>query len=454
MFKSLLYNTETNTENDNEITEEPEEILLKKGILGFDALNYELHYKNLNNLILYNDGFFLKSSADGKSIEFDLESSRFFSKRYDEVKNKQLANTIETTFNYFFSYLDSDYIQNIEFDSDNVYYQILLLKEEIYNIIIVMEKANDGLLKLHTYYKSYWRNEMDEILFYKIHINNSNKLKIINSSTYLDDLAKSHALTRNSPDNSMHEIDMDEQIGLQDTFNENTDTESESEIDIDELVVESDKETEVPVTQTNNYFNIDALQEQEQAQSFVMNILSGAISNIVNKNDTEEEVVYNKYSTNNTIESYEEPVSSSEEDDIESGNIETESELETESEEELDKDITDNVTYVEEEVIKKQPRSQSEPPTHSYYNYDSYVDTCDNCCIIINDQLYECFSVDGHTPPPPSHIQWYIIIIDGIKYYCRAIYRNLCYAGRYIKNKVCDLWNYICNSIYGNAKNE
>ena len=186
-----------NNSNSNDPMESSEkkniDKIIKEDIKSMDILfpKYDKYYTNLNVLILYSYGMFLKLSEDESTIQLDKSLSMFFKKPYNENELNNLTEAIENSFNYFFSCLEEDNINDvkqkiIETYQKDAYYNLLTVKEHIHNTLIIIQKANIGLLNMNKFYKSYWSIEFNNVNLYNIQTNNARKLEILLSSEYLN----------------------------------------------------------------------------------------------------------------------------------------------------------------------------------------------------------------------------------------------------------------------------
>lgn len=173
---------------------------------------YNQYCGNLDILILYKDGTFLKLSGDGITIKFDDTLSMFFKKPHNEEEINALVESIDNTFSYFFNCLDKNNIdevknQIVEIYQQDAYYNLLTIKEHINNTLILMQKANVGLNRLTKYYKSYWPKDLNDSALFNIYTNNTNKLNMMIASKYLNE-----EITDFKYDDGYIEVPLDEDL--------------------------------------------------------------------------------------------------------------------------------------------------------------------------------------------------------------------------------------------------
>ena len=202
----------TNKNIDNIIKEEvkPMDILFPK---------YDQYSGNLDTLILYKDGMFLKLSENSITIQIDNSLSMFFKKQYNEEELKTLIQGIENTFSYFFNCLDKNNIDDVKNEIVNIYqkdayYNILTVKEHIHNTLIMMQKANIGLNKMNKYYKSYWQSQFNDAPLYNIYTINTQKLDMMLNSNYLN-----NGMTELKYDDGYQEVPLEDDVFYDDEEN-------------------------------------------------------------------------------------------------------------------------------------------------------------------------------------------------------------------------------------------
>jgi len=219
---------------------------------------YDQYIGNLDILILYKDGTFLKLSEDGITIQLDNSLSMFFKKPFNEKEINNLVEGIDNTFSYFFNCLDKNNIENVKNQivkvyKKDAYYNILTIKEHVHNILIMMQKANVGLNRLNKYYKSYWSSQFNETDLYNIYTNNIEKVDMMLTSYYLNG-----GIMEISYDDGYKEVSLDDEYYIDVNYQYSSDGGDYYESDYEPV-----GPTYLTNTQNEAYFiNTDLIEEQ------------------------------------------------------------------------------------------------------------------------------------------------------------------------------------------------